>query len=259
MKFLRPTSLTARLACLFGLIAILTFASVGTYLYQSLARQLESRDDQELLGKIPLIRHLITTSTSMRDIHDNNHRFSDTISDHENLALTLKSANGDLLLQTGAHYGSIPNIPISPLAKIPDTNAITRVKSSANLSARAVAAWGFSPNDKQKIQIIVARTGSDRMAILSTYRHEVMIATLCGVLAALLGYILVRHGLRPINTIAQQVHTITAQQLTQRLDASMAPTELQEMVRDSNSMLDRLHHSFSQLSGFTEGLTRLIT
>lgn len=45
------TSLTARLGLLFALIAALTFAGVGTYLYQSLSDQLEAHDDVQLVDR----------------------------------------------------------------------------------------------------------------------------------------------------------------------------------------------------------------
>ncbi len=76
----RPrASLTARLALLFGLVAAATLTSAGTYLYHSLAIQLETRDDAELLGKIELVRHLLQEVNSPRKIQEDPHRFLDAI------------------------------------------------------------------------------------------------------------------------------------------------------------------------------------
>lgn len=73
-------------------------------------------------------------------------------------------------------------------------------------------------------------------------------------LAALLGYVLVRQGLRPIRAIAKQAQLITAQRLDLRLDATAAPNELHVLVQAFNDMLDRLHDSFQRLSQFSADL-----
>ena len=38
---------------------MVTLATVGSYLYRSLATQLELRDDSELIGKVTQTRHLL--------------------------------------------------------------------------------------------------------------------------------------------------------------------------------------------------------
>jgi two-component system heavy metal sensor histidine kinase CusS len=73
-------------------------------------------------------------------------------------------------------------------------------------------------------------------------------------LAGLLGYMLVRHGLRPLHLIARQAYSITAERLDTRLDASTAPRELQILVQSFNAMLDRLHDSFQRLTQFSADL-----
>ena len=55
MNVLRRMSLTTRFGFLFFMVSILIFAGVGTYLYLTLSSELESRDDQELVGKLSLI------------------------------------------------------------------------------------------------------------------------------------------------------------------------------------------------------------
>lgn len=250
-----PTSLTTRLGLLFALIATLTFAAVGTYLYQSLASQLESHDDVELIGKIGLIRHFLLETASINEIHDDPHRFLDVAAVHDGLIIILKSSDGKILMQNHSDHGALATLPIAAANQTPGKASLGRWILNPGLSARTVSAWGVLGNTPEQVQITVARTDSDRLALLQAYRNKVFAAVFFGaLLAALSGYIVVRRGLLPIQAIAKQAQSITAQRLDMRLDATAAPDELQTLVLVFNDMLDRLQRSFQHLSQFSADL-----
>lgn len=254
-KIIQPGSLTARLALWFAMAAIVTFAGVGTYLYHALASRLEQRDDQELLGKISLLRHIAQEAQSIAAIHADPHIFIDAVSGHDKMSITLMSKDRKLVLHNLQDQGEFPPIPVTPLAQVPERNAIVQVNTLTGMPARAVAAQARIKASGEMLDIVVARMTSDRMEILDGYRHEVWLAATCGtVLAALLGFFLVRHGLRPVRRIAALAHSITAHRLDTSIDVSTAPQELQEMVAAFNAMLDRLHDSFQRLSQFSADL-----
>jgi two-component system, OmpR family, heavy metal sensor histidine kinase CusS len=255
MKLPGPTSLTTRLGILFALIAMLTFAGVGTYLYQSLANQLEAHDDVELIGKIGLIRHFLLETSSEQDIREDPHRFIDVAAGHDGLIIILKSSDGAVLMQNHTDHGALSTLPVTPVNQIPGKASLGRWILNPTLSARTVSAWGLLGNTHRQVQIIVARTSTDRMAMLGAYRNKVFAAVFLGaLLAALFGYAMVRQGLRPVRAMARQAQSITAQRLEMRLDATAAPSELQTLVLAFNAMLDRLHLSFQRLSQFSADL-----
>ena len=255
MMFRRPTSLTARLGWMFALAAAFTFAGVGVYLYRSLALQLESHDDRELVGKVGLIRHLLGETSSIQALRTDPHRFADAIAEHDGLILLLRSADGSMLYESRPVRGEWPDIPVIPADRVPDKTSLRRWTFNSGQPARTIAAWGWLANRHERVQIVVARTASDRMALLAEYRSEVLVAVLSGaLLAALFGYMLTRRGLQPVRSIARQAQSITAQRLETRLNVSEAPAELQTLVTSFNAMLDRLHDSFQRLSQFSGDL-----
>jgi two-component system heavy metal sensor histidine kinase CusS len=250
-----PRSLTVRLAVLFALATLLTFTLVGSYLYFSLARQLESHDDQELLGKITLMQHLVGKAGSVQAIRDDPHLFMDAALGHNDLLLILRSADGAPLLDTQPAAGSLPALPLSAIDQTPDQQSRKNLRTSAGMPVRATALWGKIDRSGEPVQIIVAHNVSDSLAMLDSYRSQIVGAAVCGaLLSALLGYVLVRRGLRPTRLIARQAHSITAQRLDRGLDVASAPYELQQLVVAFNSMLDRLHDSFQRLSQFSADL-----
>lgn len=248
-------SLTARLGFLFALAAALTFAGVGAYLYQSLAVQLEAHDDLDLLARVAQIRHILQETPSVQSVRDNPHRFLDAAAGYEGLILILQSADGAILLRPQPDVGALPDLPVTRASEMPAKVSVRTWVLPSGLSARTVAAWGDVGNSREQVRIVVARTASDRMALLAMYHNEVLAAVWSGaLLTALLGYVLVRRGLEPVRAIARQAQSITAQRLDMRLDASAAPSELQILMQSFNAMLDRLHDSFQRLSQFSADL-----
>jgi len=252
----RFASLTARLGVLFACVALLTFAAVGMYLYNSLAMQLAARDETDLLEKVGYIRHLLEETPSVENIRQDPHRFVDAAAGHGGLFLALRSGDGKRLMANEANWESLPALPVVPAHELPDKVSLRTWQIKPGLPARAVAAWGtLGGQGNDQVQIIMARTTSATNALLTAYRSTVWVAVFAGaLLAGFLGFVLVRRGLRPIRAIAQQAHSITAQRLDRRLDAAAAPQELQTLVQSFNAMLDRLHDSFQRLSQFSADL-----
>jgi len=105
-------SLTTRLGVLFAVIAAVTFAAIGSYLYDSLARQLAERDDGELLERMEYIRHLLEEAPSIDVVP---HRFTDAVEGHEGLLLQIKRQDGTVLLQNDTGMNAPPPLPIAAI------------------------------------------------------------------------------------------------------------------------------------------------
>lgn len=277
--FFYPRSLTTRLGILFALVAGLTFAAVGTYLYHTLSMQLAARDDAELIEKVGVIRLLISQTGSVDTIRHNPHMFLESAAGRNTLRMTVRTASGALLFDSTAgdpiaaaqslvadsagflsqeqqqQQQQLPQLPASeavPADAMPGPASVHELNSASGVQLRAVTAWCHLQQSGEQVEVTVARTNSDRMALLKVYRTEVLAAILSGaLLAAALGYIVVRRGLRPVRRLAAQAASITAYRLETRLNAEEAPQELQELLQTFNEMLDRLQRSFSRLSRFS--------
>lgn len=256
MKQRKAASLTTRLGLLFALIASITFASVGIYLYQTLAAQLEASEDAGLLEKIGHVRHLLQETPSVITIVADPHRFVDAAAGYEGLILVLKDTNGKILMQNHPELSALPTLPAAPANQAPDLSLARSWPTATGEPGRGVSAWGaLGGGSAEQVQIVVGRTASARTALLTAYRAKVLAGVLSGaLLAASFGYLLVQRGLRPLHVIADQAHSITAQKLDRRLDVASAPSELQMLVEAFNAMFDRLHNSFQRLSQFSADL-----
>lgn len=254
IRFL-PHSLTTRLALLFAAAALLTLSVVGAYLYRSLAVQLQSRDEHELIGKIEQYRHILIETPSVRAIIEHQHRFVDVATGHDGLIVFLRAADGQILMRNRNDAVSLPDIEVVPADRVPAESALQVWRYAPGKVATTISAWGRLADPTTQVQIIVARTASERMELLGEYLMDILGAVLAGAAcAAMLGFIVVRRSLRPVKAVAQQAHSITARRLDKRLDASAVPSELQALVKSFNAVLDRLQESFQRLSQFSADL-----
>ncbi|MEC4718138.1 heavy metal sensor histidine kinase [Noviherbaspirillum sp. CPCC 100848] len=250
-----PHSLTARLALLFAASALLTLSVVGVYLYRSLANQLQSRDEHELIGKVEQYRHILIETPSVRAIRQDQHRFIDVATGHDGLIVFLRAADGQILVRNQNDAVSLPDIAVVPANETPDESALKVWEYAPGRVATTISAWGRLADPATQVQIIVARTASDRMSLLDEYLRDILGAVLSGAAcAAMLGFIVVRRSLRPVKAVAEQAHSITARRLDKRLEARAVPSELQTLVQSFNAVLDRLQESFQRLSQFSADL-----
>ncbi|ADJ61546.1 heavy metal sensor histidine kinase [Herbaspirillum seropedicae] len=252
MRRFAPASLSLRLVALFGLLAMVILAALGTYLSHSLHVQLERRDDEELAGKCRSINHLVEHAASLEDILARRHLVLDTLTGHDQLLVRIARADGSTLLESHDPTRTPPGIDLSQV----DIRAWDSIQSwkLGDLRARYVASKPVTRSGEQAV-VLVVRTASDRMLLLAEYRSDVWWAAGVGaLLAILMSYFLVRSGLRPLRTMAAQTRAVSANRLDTRLDLQAAPRELHEIVESFNEMLDRLHRSFQQLSQFSADL-----
>lgn len=64
----------------------------------------------------------------------------------------------------------------------------------------------------------------------------------------------VKKGLKPIASLNQHIQQVTPEQLDLRLPVESLPTELQDLARKHNAMLDRLQLGFQRLSDFSSDI-----
>jgi two-component system heavy metal sensor histidine kinase CusS len=115
------------------------------------------------------------------------------------------------------------------------------------------AAYGQAGQEHRTVQLAQDVTGSD--VLLEGYRHRLLAMLVVGVVfAALAGMWVARKGVQPLVSITQTAQHITASQLDERIGQSGWPSELTELARAFDAMLDRLQSSFLRLSQFSADL-----
>jgi len=88
--------------------------------------------------------------------------------------------------------------------------------------------------------------------LLARYRHYmVFVLTPALAASAVAGIVIARRGLRPLGEIAATACRIGPERLDERIAIEALPTELSDLARTFNVMLDRLQESFGRLERFS--------
>jgi len=250
---MRRISLTARLALAFGVAALLVLGGVGAYLYRALATQVVERDDAELLRKAARVRDELADSGAAgaeywRDV-------GGVVSGNEEFALLVRAPDGALLLAANATRDAVPEVAPLALAAAIGPGAIHAWSTPAGYPVRGVTALARAGNAREPLRFTLYQTAVGRVTLLRAYRDKVLAATVLGALiAACLGYLLLRIGMAPLRRIAAGASAVTVTRLQLPLDPARLPPELEELASALQQMMQRLHEGFERLSQFSADL-----
>jgi len=250
-------SIARRLELFFAVLAIVVFGVSGLHLYQSVSMQLQKRDDSTLLDAVDQFRHYLEEFSGVDALRADPHLLFDVVHGHKGMvfairdearALLLASPGGDVLVTDDSSFD-------------PDSYSKAAVIRDWALrdggAGRQVSLWARVGDERgSRVLLTVARRDpKETKADLRSYLEDLIWTILIGAFTtALLSYVIVQRGLRPLRVIAQSAGEITAQQLGGRLKVDDAPLELRQMVQAFNLMLDRLEDSFRRLSQFSSDL-----
>ncbi len=255
MSAMRPMSITLRLALLFATVAILAFALVGAYLYQSLAQRIAHHDDAGLLLRVDTMRHFLADVHELEDLKHPSLSFVDGVCNIDGCMLSLTTTDGKLLLQT-----AVPSAPLPLASPVPAARAASiadiRDWQPAAGSGRMLSAIGLlGDRAHTAVRFTIAREHSDRTLLLKHYAGELLMGVcLGGLVVTGFGFLIVRQGMRPLHAVIAKANDISTHRLNSRLSVDAVPAELRELGQAFNAMLARLEEGVQRLSGFAADL-----
>lgn len=105
--------------------------------------------------------------------------------------------------------------------------------------------------DRPSIRYVVAMDSTPYMDTLREFTHALALISLLAIsLAALLGYLISRIGMRPVVSLSEQAHHLVPGHAGQRLDSAALPSELHNLADSFNGVLARQEVAWCQLESF---------
>jgi two-component system heavy metal sensor histidine kinase CusS len=242
----RHYSLTLRLALVFALLAFALLATLGVALYRELERELIMRDDAALISRVDQLRNLLNDSNTLDLIKTKPELFQNMLGNRESVLSIAAPGHKPLLLVNpgGIDLPSVPTVPKDHVLELADVHHFPGINGVPYASVSAAIDSG----DLGSLQVTTGRLMTERTAMLASYRLRVYIlASIAAITLALVGYLLVHRGLRPLRRLARHAHGVGVGNLDQRLESHGAPKELSPMIDAFNTMLERLAKGFVQL------------
>ena len=106
--------------------------------------------------------------------------------------------------------------------------------------------------NRHRYYLAIARAVGDNSKLLTefTFRYFVIVPVAI-VIAGLLGWVLAKRALAPVNRVAMAAQRITHSSLNSEIPARGAGDELDRMIEAFNKMIERLSFSFAQIRQFS--------
>ena len=212
-------------------LALQSFAGLGAVcivVYLVAASSFRERQNDALVQKEMVVRHLLTASKEHRDPEILAHRLDDFLIGHEDLQLEISEVGGRLIY------------PLTPNKKMPDRFRqkifeITRATDTAVTALKVNISLDIQADEK----------------LLHRLALTLFLAAISGAIVVSLGGLsLVSLGLRPVRQLADQTRKVTTDRLDHRLDGEGQPSELIPLVEQFNALLARIEQAYTQLEGF---------
>lgn len=222
----RAYSLRGRLTWLFAIQTLLGLGSLSLVIYAATAWSLSDKADAELARKSELVKHLVGESSSGGE-STMRHKLDEFFMSHEDMQVTLFGSGGEVT------YQSPGRVPAEAAQRI------VMIELPAHQSARRFLRASIQLDRDEDAKLLRGLA-----ALLVT-------ATLLGALAlSLSGAWMVRGSLAPLRGLEQQMRSLRADQIGQRLQLSPMIEELRPWIEQFNDVLASLEASYRQSESF---------
>lgn len=247
-------SIVVRITCLFALIVCAVVSMVGMSLYHATSITLSTRADYQLIGRVEHFRSLLHDLYTIQEIEARPRLFETMLGDSQDVIIFRRPGVAPFISVNPENMPLPPVVPV-PVERAVGLGALYEGTRADGVRMRWIAAQAKVGDSGEVVEIIAAHVMTQEARVLSAYLVRAWITVICAVLVtALLAWWVSSRGLMPLKKMADKAADISPDTLSERLDVTHAPTELQSLAVSFNAMLDRLSTGYQRLLQFSADL-----
>jgi two-component system heavy metal sensor histidine kinase CusS len=256
MRARRQPSLTLRSTLAFSVVAMLAVASAGMYLYETMKASVMTRSDHAVLARLDHFRKLLQYDLTLDTLQGSPQLFENMLDSEDDIFIITEPDKAPVIMVNPLH-AALPAMPVVPAQQPLQVSDLRSGTASSGAPMRAATVEVMSHG--KRVHLTAAHIAVKEMATLANFRDRILFSVaLAFLLTAILGYVLLRRGLRPLRKMASHAAAITPARLDSRMDSSDTPVELQQLGDAYNAMLDRLADGYQRLTQFSADLAHEI-
>ncbi|MBD8601436.1 heavy metal sensor histidine kinase [Pseudomonas sp. CFBP 8771] len=256
MRSRRQPSLTLRSTLAFSLVAMLTVAGAGWYLYESMKASVLQRSDNAVLGRLDHFRKLLHYDLTLDKLSSSPQIFQNMLGSEDDIFVIAETGQPPVI-QVNPLHATLPSLPAVAQDATPGSADLRTGMAPSGIPLRAASV--LTTSGGREVKLTAAHIMVKEMAMLSEFRQRIYLAVgMAFLLTALLGFVLLRRGLRPLREMAAHATDISPARLHSRMSSDNTPVELQQLSEAYNAMLDRLAEGYQRLNQFSADLAHEI-
>jgi two-component system, OmpR family, heavy metal sensor histidine kinase CusS len=244
-------SLVSRVTIFIGITFTICVVSLGFVMQRSITEHFAEQDADEYVVMKEAIDQAIRQNPAVVSGDEFNQRMEGAISGHHGVFFGVYSATGDKLYMMPGPDLSQALANVSPVDVILPSNLYQWSDGSGDYRGVVVnSKWGPTGT-----KIIVASDLGFHLHFIEEFQEHLwqQLAGACGILL-IAAWLAVRLGHRPLHHISENIRSITAEELGQRIDPSTVPSDLVELVTSFNDMVSRMEDVFLRLSHVSDDI-----
>jgi len=246
-------SIAWRLGAALALISVLSFAAMAIYVYAAIQSNYEQRDADELRSKAELVRSVVREAGAIARLEgDAYRRLRDVIVGHRGLSLVLQDASGRQLLVVPE--AEAPPFALHAGAAGDDVMRTLIARGGGGENTYRVLGGRASTRDGEIRYLLLLDVSAEVEIVQRHLRSISAAAVVASALSVVLGIVVVRRNLRPLQAITAAARRVSATNLAVDLPTAGLPHELRMLAEALNRMLLSLRESFNRLSEFSADL-----
>lgn len=256
MRSLSHLSLTKRLTLMFVAAATAVLLMLGFVIASSVEQHFEELDMEVLSGKMELTRQALQAVTSQEGLTEFAHQLARSLVGHHGLEVMVLDTDHTVIFAT-AHADFNPEMVLAHAAHVPVRPALWHLgdQSFRGIAERLPTAAVDQTGQPVRVVVAVATNIGHHQSYMQSFLRTLWVFVAgAAALTGVLGWVVVRRGLRPLRTMRDQAQVVNAQQLSHRLPVQSVPQELAELAQSLNDMLARLEVAFARLSDFSSDI-----
>ncbi len=251
---LKKQSLKFRLIISYSLTAFALTSCAILFLYYTLTHLAKTNDANFLQSELHTIANILMQEKKHTDLMADLEQeiILEPQTSHEQYYVRLLNQHGAILMQTpnikdrlAQHHFPSPHIT-NHVSELIEYNTQQNQYSLMTLTV---------PYNRQIYTVQVVLNSSHTKALISKYKNYLLLLLLINIFfSILIGLLVTKYGLKPINTLNKLLHSLQSDQLHLQLKADSWPMELQQTITELNSMLTRIDTAFNRLKDFSSDI-----
>ncbi len=248
-----PISIIKKLIFLYILFAFGMLALATGFLYWVLLVDLKRENNQFLVDKIHMLRHIASLYPDNGNELDEEVKLEGVTYQYTKYYVRILDEGHHIIVESPSMNDIVPSKLFPDPLKTTEVSGSSIKREFLGKSFLLISAWsdvGFSKKEKHLIQIAMDVTHEN--ALIADYRLKIFIVLLLGIIISTVsGTAVARNGMRPLKKITQAAQRINISNLNERIGSSSWPKELVVLSNAFDEMLNRLEDSFTKLSQFS--------
>ena len=250
-------SLAGRIALSAAALGLGVMVVVSMLGYLALAQQLKLRATDDIEAKRTLLQHIFSEIPSSTALARDRHRLDDLLIGHENLHLAVFDATGSSVIATFSPLARDASPLMLEALTVPRLSAESPMREwIAPSGQRLLVAMGSAKlaNDETALIALLQDRAADQK-LLSSYSISLAVALPVALLIVLSGaWVTARSALKPLRRFTAVVGAVSSESLAGRITVGDMPSELRELAKAFNAMLNRIDDGVTRLTQFSGDL-----